>query len=247
VPQPEYSDDYLDPRLAVFYDQLNSWGPSDEFYLDLAMSARSVLDVGCGTGRLLRRAREIGHSGRLVGLDPSAAMLDQAKSRTDIEWVLGDLGSVSFDHDFELVIMTGHVFQVFVTDEDIKTALTGVRSALHANGRYVFETLNPAPRPWERWTGSDEVIAADGAIVTAANTEPRLIAPGVVEVVGRFSSPSWERDVLCPSKFRFVDVDALDTFLSDAGLTVVERYGSWDRRPFSDDSPEIISIVAAAG
>src|SRR5215475_5449568 len=128
MPEAEYSEDYIDPRLAIFYDQLNPWGgPSDEFYLDLVMSAGSVLDVGCGTGAVLKRAREAGHQGRLVGLDPAAAMLDQARIRADIDWILGDLSAVSFEHEFDLVIMSGHVFQVFLTDDDIATALRAVR------------------------------------------------------------------------------------------------------------------------
>ncbi len=40
---------------AAWYDVLNPWGPSDDFYLDLAMSAQRVLDVGRGTGTLLHR------------------------------------------------------------------------------------------------------------------------------------------------------------------------------------------------
>lgn len=73
---------FSDVSLAALYDTLNPWGPSDDFYLDLVMSARSVLDVGCGTGRLLAGAREAGHEGRLCGLDPAAAMLVQARRRT---------------------------------------------------------------------------------------------------------------------------------------------------------------------
>ena len=49
------------------------------FYLPLVMSARSVLDVGCGTGELLRLTRKAGHTGRLCGLDPANAMLDEAR------------------------------------------------------------------------------------------------------------------------------------------------------------------------
>ena len=241
--EPEYSDDYTDPRLAVFYDQLNPWSPDRDFYLNLAMSAESVLDVGCGTGIVLRQARAAGHTGRLVGLDPAAAMLNQAKTRTDVDWILGDLGTVSFDREFELIIMTGHVFQVFLTDDEIAAALTAVRAALADGGRYAFETLNPRLRPWEKWTNSADVVAADGAVVTCANTEPQPLDGGIVEVVGKFSSLSWEREVLCPSSFRFVEVEALDVFLSEAGLAVVERYGFWDRRPFTEQLPEIITIA----
>jgi ubiquinone/menaquinone biosynthesis C-methylase UbiE len=241
--EPEYSDDYTDPRLAVFYDQLNPWGPDRVFYLDLIMSADSVLDVGCGTGSLLRQARAAGHRGRLVGLDPAAAMLNQAKTGVDVDWILGDLGTVSFDHEFDLIVMTGHVFQVFLTDDDIAAALTTVRTALATGGRYAFETLNPQLRPWEKWTNSAEVVAADGAVVSAANTDPRLVDGGIVEVIGRFASSSWEREMLCPSSFRFVEVEALDAFLSQAGLAVVERYGFWDRRPFTEQLPEIITIA----
>lgn len=243
MPEPEYSDDYADPRLAVLYDQLNPGRRSDDFYLGLVMSAASVLDVGCGTGSVLRRARREGHAGRLVGLDPAAAMLDQAKARTDVDWLLGDLGTASFDREFDLVIMTGHVFQVFLTDDDIAAALTAVRATLADGGRYAFETLNPLLRPWAQWTGSAQVIAPDGAVVTAANTDPRLVGGQVVEVVGTFSSPSWPREVRCPSSLRFIEVEALDTLLSQAGLAVVERYGHWDRRPFTKQLPEIITIA----
>jgi ubiquinone/menaquinone biosynthesis C-methylase UbiE len=39
-----------DEEAASLYDVLNPWGPSDDFYLALVMDAKSVLDVGCGTG-----------------------------------------------------------------------------------------------------------------------------------------------------------------------------------------------------
>lgn len=246
MPRPEYSDDYTDPRLAIYYDQLNPWGPDRDFYFHLVMAAESVLDVGCGTGSVLRKAREAGHGGRLVGLDPAAAMLNQARVDTDVGWILGDLGSVSFDKEFDLVIMTGHVFQVFLTDEEIAAALMAVRSALVDGGRFAFETLNPRRRPWEKWTNQAEVVAADGTVVSTANTNPRLVERGIVEVIGRFTSPSWEREVLCPSRFRFVEVAELDGFLSEAGLAVVERYGWWDRRPFTEHAPEIITIATRA-
>jgi hypothetical protein len=95
-------------------------------------------------------------SGRLVGLDPAAPTLNQAKARSDVDSILGDLVTASFDHEFELVIMTGHVLRVFITDDEIAAALTAVRAALAGGGRFAFETSNPRLRPWEKWTSQAE-------------------------------------------------------------------------------------------
>jgi 2-polyprenyl-3-methyl-5-hydroxy-6-metoxy-1,4-benzoquinol methylase len=46
---------YSDEEAAALYDLVNPWGPSDDFYLALVMDAKSVLDIGCGTGSLLHR------------------------------------------------------------------------------------------------------------------------------------------------------------------------------------------------
>ncbi len=39
-------------------------------------------------------------------------MLDQARRRSDVEWVLGDLATAQWDREFDLAVMTGHAFQV---------------------------------------------------------------------------------------------------------------------------------------
>jgi SAM-dependent methyltransferase len=81
---------FAEPSLAALYDRYCPWDPRGDsgFYLPLVMAADRVLDVGCGTGMLLRRARAEGHGGRLCGLDPAAAMLDVARAGRDIESVL---------------------------------------------------------------------------------------------------------------------------------------------------------------
>jgi len=61
---------YSDEEAAALYDVLNAWGPGDDFYLALVMEAESVLDVGCGTGAMLHRARQAGHAFQvLIGDD----------------------------------------------------------------------------------------------------------------------------------------------------------------------------------
>jgi SAM-dependent methyltransferase len=88
-------------------------------------------------------------------------MLEQARKRLDIEWVLGDLASVKWEREFDLVVMTGHAFQVFVDDREIHAALQAIHSALTDEGRFAFDTRNPLARAWEAWTPEKAVQIVD--------------------------------------------------------------------------------------
>ena len=236
---------FSEPRLAELYDVLCQGRDDFGFYLPLVMSADTVLDVGCGTGELLRLARQAGHAGRLCGLDPADAMLDVARTRSDIEWVLGDVASVTWDRAFDLIVMTGHAFQVFVEDDELRASLAAIRSALTDDGRFVFETRNPLVREWEHWlpTNAIEFVAPDGAVVRKANNVVAPVEGDVVRFTQTFTSPSWDRPHVSDSTLRFLDTDALAAFLSDAGLVIEEQLGDWTGRPLTDTSPEIITIA----
>ncbi|MGH3390554.1 MAG: class I SAM-dependent DNA methyltransferase [Actinomadura sp.] len=239
------------PRGAPgLYDAFCPWELRDDlaFYLPLVLSARAVLDVGCGTGMLLHRAREAGHTGRLCGLDPGAGMLARARLRADIEWVLGDLGSVSWDREFDLIVMTGHAFQVFVEDDELRAALAAVRSALTDDGRFAFETRNPAARAWEQWTPDHavEVTDAAGAVVRQAHQVETPVEGDLVSFTTTYRCRRWDRPRLSRSTLRFLDAASLEVFLSDAGLTIEEQFGDWDGSPLTDAGPEIITIARRA-
>ena len=238
--------DYLfsDSRLAELYDAFCAGREDFGFYLPLVMSATSVLDVGCGTGELLRKAREDGHPGRLCGLDPAEAMLEQARKRGDVEWVHGDLSSVDWRREFDLVVMTGHAFQVLVEDDQLRTSLAAIQSALTEDGLFVFETRNPSARGWEAWIPDNAVeITHDGSVVRMAHQVETPVVGDVVSFTATYTSPSWDGPLVSRSTLRFLDVDSLSAFLSGAGLVVEEQFGDWDRQPLTDTSPEIITVA----
>lgn len=238
---------FVEIGLAHLYDVFHPWERRDDlaFYLPLVMSAEAVLDVGCGTGTLLHRARHAGHRGRLCGLDPGAGMLEQARHRSDIEWILGDLASIRCDRRFDLIVMTGHAFQVFVEDDELRSSLAAIRSILTDGGRFAFETRNPSVRAWEHWTPDNAVEAADatGTVVRMEHDVETPVEGDVVRFTTTFTSPAWQQPRGSRSSLRFLDAAALSSFLSGAGLVIEEQFGDWDRQPLTDASPEIITIA----
>lgn len=241
---------FAEPDLAALYDLFCPWEPRGDFgfYLPLVMSAEAVLDVGCGTDALLHGARDAGHTGRLCGVDPAGAMLGHARTRSDIEWILGDLSVVEGQQAFDLVVMTGHAFQVFLEDEEVRSSLTAIRSVLLDDGRFVFETRNPDARAWEHWTPEHavEVVCPDGTAVRMAHEVETPARGDLVSFTITFTSTRWDRPRTSRSTLRFLDADALSTFLSDAGLAIEEQFGDWDRQPPARESPELITVARRA-
>lgn len=72
------------------------------------VTPRRVLDVGCGTGRLLQWARQRWPSAQLVGLDISKGMIEQARMTLgddpNATFVLGDASNYDADAPFDLVL-----------------------------------------------------------------------------------------------------------------------------------------------
>ena len=73
-----------------------------------AYEPASVLDAGCGTGRVsIELAR---HGIEVVGADADASMLDTARRLgTDVTWVQVDLTALDLGRTFDIVVMAGNV------------------------------------------------------------------------------------------------------------------------------------------
>jgi SAM-dependent methyltransferase len=238
---------FQDPYLVSLYDLLCPWDRSYEFYLGLVRSAPAVLDVGCGTGALLAHARGAGHRGRLVGLDPAQGMLIRARAGTpDIEWRCGYLPDAGYDAEFDLIVMTGHAFQVLLTDEEIHAHLEAIHRALVAGGHFAFDTRNPRVAPWSAWTPDDvtEVIDDAGNVVRVCS-EVQAVDGEFVDFVQRYAG-SGSLLQTSRTRLRFLPAEAVDALLTRAGFVVDERYGDWDRSPFTPASREIITVARHA-
>ncbi len=87
--------------------------------------ARSVLDAGCGTGRVAIELAARGFD--VVGVDLDPGMLEHARAKSPhLEWVAGDLGTIDLRRRFGAIVLAGNVM-IFVapgTEGDILMRLT---------------------------------------------------------------------------------------------------------------------------
>ena len=153
---------YTEPRLAALYDPLDQDRSDLEVYAAMAaeFGARSVLDIGCGTGTLACLLASRGLS--VTGLDPALASLDIARAKPfgdRVRWVHGPADALP-PLQADLATMTGNVAQVFITDEEWGAVLAAAHAALRPGGRLVFETRDPARQAWLEWGRPHSYIRA---------------------------------------------------------------------------------------
>jgi 2-polyprenyl-3-methyl-5-hydroxy-6-metoxy-1,4-benzoquinol methylase len=164
-----------------------------------SLGGRSVLDAGCGTGRvgieLARRGFDV------VGLDADPGMLSAARAKApDLEWVEGDLST------FEL---------------------PAVEPEPEPDGRRRFDTIVMAGNVM-----IFVVRGTEGAILQrlAAHTRPGgALVAGFQVVQGRLS------------------LDHYDELATAAGLTLAQRFATWDRQPWTPGSDFAVSVHRPAG
>ena len=135
---------------------------------------KSVLDAGCGTGRV---GRELARRGiDVVGVDLDPQMLTTARRRApDVDWREADLATVDLGRTFDAIVMAGNVM-IFLAPDTEQAVITNMANHLNSGGHLIagFQLL-----------------------------------PGRLKA-GRY-----------------------DDFANRAGLTIAERWSTWDRDPWT--------------
>jgi SAM-dependent methyltransferase len=223
---------FAEPRLARIYDLWEGERVDLAHYLAIAteLGARSVLDVGCGTGNWACMLAERGFE--VVGLDPAGASLDVARAKPAarrVRWIHGDVTSLPA-MAVDLATMTGNVSNVFLTQQEWLATLRGVHAALRPGGSLVFESVDPAGQPWRGWNRGTtyvrrespdagvfeswlEVTGVDGDLVSTRRTYV-FAADGAMlisEGIRRYPPRAVIEESLISAGYRLTDVrDAPD-------------------------------------
>jgi len=250
---------YLDPRVAAGYDAEHEGREITRddvpFYVGLAKGAavqgQSVLELACGTGRVTLPIAAAG--ARVTGIDNSPAMLEVARSKSSGDnprWVEADMTSFDLEERFGLALIPFRSFLHLLTTEDQKACLRRVHEHLVPGGRLALNFFNP------------DLVMMAGWLGARGRTRRLVEKQGEVE--------RWERARYSPSG-QTLDYEEMDERLSDAdavisrvyrnmrlryvyryemehllalcGFEVEALYGWFDRRPFTDESREMVWLA----
>lgn len=242
---------YHDPELADFYDLENGWERSPDFACckALAEGAESVLDLGCGTGAL---AVALAGGRTMVGVDPAPAMLAIARGKPGaegVDFVEGDARTLRLGRRFALVVLTGHAFQVFLTRDDRAAVLATIAAHLAPDGRFVFDSRNPACREWEEWGPEASMRLVDHprfGPVAAWNDVAHDAATGIVTYGTHYEIRATGKRLSAASRIAFPEKAELETLIAGAGLRVDRWLGDWEGNDWQPGAPELIPLGGLA-
>ena len=253
---------YID-ELPLLYDQVPLYKARRDvaFYVDLAMDSKGpVLEVGCGSGRILLPTARKGV--RIDGVDSSAAMLQRCASklaeeanetRSLVNLYQDRASHFQLGKVYRLITAPFRVVQHLLSLDEQLGFLHSASRHLEPGGRLVFDVFNP---------NLSALVAADGT--EREDTPPTPLPDGrlfrrtarvkrvrrvdqisEVELIYYLVSDSGEETRLFTHAFdmRWYLRNELVLLVERGGFEIEEIYGDLDRSPITDDSPDIIVVA----
>lgn len=187
-----------------------------------------------------------GHA--VTAVDPARASLTAARAKPGAEratWIEGT-SSILPDVSFDVAVMTSHVAQFFVDDDEWKRTLADLKRSLVPGGRLVFDTRDPRARRWEQWNPADSrrrITLPDGRDVEAW-TEVTAVQDDAVCSTIHYAFPNGG-ELMSTATLRFRSEEEVRSSLEVAGFTIGQIYGGWNREPVGVGDGEFLVISRA--
>jgi SAM-dependent methyltransferase len=246
------SDEY-EGVLARNYDALYGVmrDPSGDaaFYRALAEETGGpVLELGCGTGRVLLPIAALGIP--CVGVDASPAMLAALRAKNpppNLELVEGRMET--FDLGARRFALVTSPFRAFLHLLDVPSqlaALANIRRHLAPGGAFAFDVFDPK-LAWIMAPGENERLDAtftiDGVETRRFAKVRTDLATQIMAVTFRFEPAHTAGNTTV--RLRWFYRYEMEHLLARAGFTDVTIYGGYDRRPWRPEGETVIVARAA--
>jgi SAM-dependent methyltransferase len=225
--------DYFGEDVAARYDESTAGMEIDPIVDFLAALAGDgpALELGIGTGRVALPLAQRGV--RVTGIDLSTAMVAKLREKPggdEIPVAIGDFATTRVEGPFSLAYLVFNTIGNLTSQGAQMACFDNVAAHLEPGGCFVIEVGVRAREPLSVFDLSDTHVGIDEY---DAATQ-RLVSHHFTLVDGR-----WERLSI---PFRSVSSSELDLMATLAGMRLRERWGGWDREPFTAESSKHVSV-----
>jgi len=254
-------------NAAVYYDTFTE-PPGDDaaFYMGRLPAERArVLELGCGTGRVLLPFAE--RAGFVLGVDLSQSMLDVCDRKleqagvptTRARTVHADISTLDVTADeagFDYICAPFRVMQNLETDEQVDGLMRVIKRHLKPGGEAVLNTFKPrggydelaafwSPRDghtpcWTKPYGDDTVTMSDDCRVFSDN--PARVYP---KLIYRRYNPAGEQvdEAVMDIVMRVWQADELIGLVERHGFTVTGKLGGYQGEAWGEGSELVIAFT----
>jgi SAM-dependent methyltransferase len=257
------------PFVAEFYDHIYRERQDIAFWLEAAQgSGGPVLEIGCGTGRVLIPTARAGIE--ITGLDLSEHMLGLCRERLAREphevqvrarLVRADMREFDLGQVYHLVTTPFRPFQHLETVEDQISCLHSIRRHLAPGGRLILDLFNQSVHVLARettgqareMTGQElgdepELVLPDGRRVLRRH---RIVSIDLynqinhAEQIFYVTHPDGRRERLVHAfVMRYLFRYEAEHLLARCGFVLEEVYADFDKRPYGSEYPGQLILVA---
>jgi SAM-dependent methyltransferase len=244
---------YFDADTADYADDL----PAIQAY---ARRTRGpLLELGCGTGRLLIPLARAGY--QVTGVDLSPAMLAITRQRAEtvgvagkVTLIEGDFTTVPLAGNYRFAFIVMNTFLHLLTQDEQIAALRHWHAALAPGGLLLIDVFAPDVAELAGLTGRVEFDKSWQDVDTGAMVVKQVIrtveqAEQLMHVIMFYDEVAPDavlRRTVVPFDLRYVWRFEAELLLEKAGFEIEEVYGDWDLSPF-DSASERLILVARKG
>jgi len=250
--------------VADLYDHVVPYHnrPDIAFYVQAAQeSGGPVLEIGCGTGRILIPTARAGIE--IVGLDLSPHMLavcrqrlhdEPAEVRAWVRLVQADMRDFELDQRFALVTTPFRPFQHMTTVEDQLACLKNIHRHLITGGRLILDLFNPSLEALVRDDLGEEIgdepefTTPDGRRVTRCHkivSRDRFNQVIQVELIYYVTHPDGRQERLVHAfPMRYLFRYEAEHLLVRCGFHIDHLYADFDQSPYGSKEPGELIFVA---
>ncbi|MFQ5593985.1 MAG: class I SAM-dependent methyltransferase, partial [Anaerolineae bacterium] len=250
--------------VAEFYDHISPYRDRQDIDFFVGMAQRSggpVLEIGCGTGRVLIPTARAGID--IAGLDLSESMLSVCREKLSrepeevqlrVQLVKADMRQFDLGREFALATIPFRPFQHLITVEDQLACLKSVCRHLVAGGRLILDLFNPSlsflvdEQRLEEAGDEPEFTMPDGRrVVRRHRIASRDLFNQVqeAELIYYVTHPDGREERLVHDfPMRYLFRFEAEHLLARAGFQVEELYADYDRSPYGSKYPGELIFMA---